>query len=365
MKTTLNRSDLFRFERLVSRLVKSSELPTTIAFAPCSDGLQFAAFTDAAVLTLTVPSTDTPAPFTLPWATVKEFASKKNGTIDLDVNGNTVALSWNVNGVPQHRSLQSLGLTDKRLPSMSENLIVHPITMFDVLVDAGKCVDPDNSRYSLGSICLRGSKAQIISTDGRQALIQDGFAFPWREDVLCPVSKIFGSKELRECSDTAKVGFEGHWVFFNIGDVNIWLKEIEGKFPMLDQFTKNIDHFTWLHVDPSDALFVSDRLDNLLLTAQMVPLSSTSRRRRPHRPTASFSTNSNSRPMPIWCVRCSDGTSPRWRFGNSLKPRCRRSSSIGSRLGRMNTSNGSLESFGSISIPWIVACSTIGPASVA
>ncbi len=263
MKTTLKRSDLFRFERLVSRLVKSSELPTAISFAPCSDGLQFAAFTDAAVLTLTVPSSAAPDPFTLPWTTVKEFASKKNDKIDLDVSGNTVALSWNVNGVPQHRSLPSLGLTDKRLPPVPNDQITHSIKTFDMMVAAGKCVDAENTRYSLGSICLRGSKAKIVSTDGRQALIQDGFSFPWEKDVLCPVSKIFGSKELREPGDTVKIGFEDHWVFFNVGDVNIWLKEIEGKFPMLDQFTKNIDHFTWLNIDPSDALFVSDRLDNL------------------------------------------------------------------------------------------------------
>ncbi len=263
MRTFLNRSDLYRFERLVSKLVRPAEIPATISFASCSDGLQFAAFCDAAVLTLTVPPANVIDPFTLPWATVKEFAMKKNGSVDLDMHDNTVSLSWDVNGVPQLKTVPSLGLTDKRLPTKPDNCVTHPIALFDALADAAKCVDPDNARYSLGSICLRGSKAQIISTDGRQALIQDGFSFPWENDVLCPVSKIFSSKELRELGDTVKVGLDDHWVFFHVGDVNIWLKEIEGKFPQLDQFTKNIDHFTWLNVDPADTVFVSDRLDNL------------------------------------------------------------------------------------------------------
>ncbi len=263
MKTTLNRLNLFRFERLVSKLVKPSELPTTIAFASCTDGLQFVAFTDAAVLSLIVPCNGTPHPFTLPWTTIKELALKKNGAVDLDVNGNTVSLSWNVNGVQQQKTVPSLGLTDKRLPAKPENMITHPIALFDALSDAAKCVDPENTRYSLGSICLRGSKAQVVSTDGRQALIQDGFSFPWENDVLCPVSKIFGSKELREYGDTVKIGFEDHWAFFNVGSVNIWLKEIDGRFPQLDQFTRDISGHSWLHVDPADAAFVSERLDNL------------------------------------------------------------------------------------------------------
>ncbi len=263
MKTFINRFDLYRFERLVSKLVKPTDHPATISFAPCSDGLQFAAFTDVAVLTLTVPTSDVVEPFTLPWATIKEFASKKNDEIGLDVNNNTVTLLWNVNGVPQQKSVPSIGMTDKRLPTMPENLVDHPITLLYALSDAAKCVDAENTRYSLGSICLRGSKAQIVSTDGRQALTQDGFLFPWESDVLCPVSKIFGSKELREFGDTVRIGFEENWIMFEIGPVKFWLKQIDGKFPQLDQFTKNIDHFTWLNVDPSDAIFVSERLDNL------------------------------------------------------------------------------------------------------
>ncbi len=263
MKTFVNRSDLYRFERLVSRLVKSSDLPTTIAFAPCADGLQIAAFSGTAVLTLTAPSIDVIEPFTLPWATVKEFASKKNDSISIDVNGNTVSLSWNVNGIPQQKTVPSIGLIDKRLPTTPDNTVAHPISMFDALADAGKCVDSENSRYSLGSICLRGSKAQIVSTDGRQALIQDGFSFPWENDVLCPATKIFGTKELQNRTDTVRIGFEGGWIMFEVGLVRFWLKEIDGKFPLLDQFTRDIGGHSWLHVDPSDAIFVSDRLDNL------------------------------------------------------------------------------------------------------
>ena len=79
MKTIINRLDLHRFERLVSKIAKPSELPATVSFALCSDGMMFSAFCAGAALTLTVPSgDDVVEPFTLPWATVKEFAAKRN-----------------------------------------------------------------------------------------------------------------------------------------------------------------------------------------------------------------------------------------------------------------------------------------------
>jgi len=94
-------------------------------------------------------------------------------------------------------------------------------------------------------------------------LIQGGFNFPFCDDVLCPVAKIFNSKELREIGDTVNIGSEGDWIFFQIGKVCFWLKKIDGRFPTMDQFTRNIDGHSWLHIDPTDAAFLQERLDAL------------------------------------------------------------------------------------------------------
>ena len=93
MKTIINRFDLYRFERLMSKLVRPSELPQTASFALCADGLQLTALCNGAALTLTVPSAGEVEPFTLPWSTVKEFSSKKNDYIDAIVNGKVVRRS--------------------------------------------------------------------------------------------------------------------------------------------------------------------------------------------------------------------------------------------------------------------------------
>ena len=260
MRTIINRFDLHRFERLVSKLVKPSELPAFVSVVPCSGGLQFAAFCNDAVLTLTVATGDTIKPITLPWTTLKELAARKNGVIECDVNGKDVTLSWSDGGVPQTRDARSLEVAGTILPPVPENTAAHSVRLLDAMVDASQCLDSESSRYSLGSICLRGARSEILSTDGRQALIQEGFAFPFKNDLLCPPSRIFASKELRESGDTVTIGFSDDYACFGIGNVHFWLKAGSGKFPQVDQFAKEIGGHTWLHLDPTDALFVSERL---------------------------------------------------------------------------------------------------------
>ena len=263
MKTIINRFDLYRFERLVSKLVKPSDLPAVALIASCPEGLLFMAFCNGAMLSYTVPTHSDTDPFTLPWQTLKELAQKKHDTIQFDVNGKDVTLSWNDNGIPQRKIVESSDLGDKRFPQKAEKTVAYSFKLFDAMIEAAKCVDDNSVRYALGAICLRGANNQIISTDGRQALIQDDYEFSFDNDVLCPVSRIFTSKELRELSETVKLGVKDDWVYFNVGCVNFWLQKIEGKYPQLDQFTKNIDGHSWLNVEPTDAVFVSERLDSL------------------------------------------------------------------------------------------------------
>jgi len=52
-------------------------------------------------------------------------------------------------------------------------------------------------------------------------------------------------------------------VYFNVGNVNFWLQKVDGRFPSMGQFTKDIDGYTWLNIDSTDAIFVSERLNIL------------------------------------------------------------------------------------------------------
>jgi len=262
MKTTLHRNDLYRFERLVNKLVRPSELPTAITFSPCPGGVMLTAFCENAAMSMTVPGVNIIMSFSLPWSALKELMSKKDdGNIDFDVTDTRITATWSVNGIPQRREYIPPKFPEKCIPTMPENSVTHPMQLFDVLADAAKCTETECAKNPLGGICLRGGK--IIATDGRQAFLHDGFAFPWENDVLCPTSRIFGSKEIREFGDVVQVGVVGDQVGFQIDAVTFWFRQIDGRFPKLDQLLEKRDKLTWLQLEPGDAEFTLQRLDNM------------------------------------------------------------------------------------------------------
>ena len=291
MQTTLHRHDLYRFERLVNKLVRPSELPTAITFSACPGGGMLTAFCENAAMSMTVPDVNIRASepvgkhnacqvatngsgktpdyfpndtkiFSVPWSALKELMSKKDGgNVDFDVTDARITATWSVNGIPQRREYIPPKFPEKRIPTMPENSVTHPMRLFDVLADAAKCTETENARNPLGGICLRGGK--VIATDGRQAFLHDGFAFPWENDVLCPTSRIFGSKEIREFGDVVRLGVTGNQVGFQVESVTFWFKQIDGRFPKLDQLLEKRDKLTWLRLEPGDAEFTLQRLDNM------------------------------------------------------------------------------------------------------
>ena len=112
---------------------------------------------------------------------------------------------------------------------------------------------------------MRGEKSQVLSTTGTQLLVQEGFEFPWKDDVICPVAKIFGAKELKEIdTDEILLGYvEPGWVYFSVGEVSFWLRAIEGKFPKADQLLTPADTATYLTVHPTDVAFILDKYETL------------------------------------------------------------------------------------------------------
>lgn len=263
MRTNINRYDIFTFERLASKLFKSLDLRHDVFFTRSNDGVRISTSTNDSDLSFTISECEISQSFTLPWSFIKEVAAKKHDTLTLEIQGSDISATYSLGGVPQHRTFPlQQGFAFPVFPSL-KNSVTFPNTIFDALQDASKCVDPDNARYSLGAICLRGERSQIMSTDGRQALMQDGFAFPWDHDVLCPVSKVFGAKELRDNSTTVNIGFENEKLCFEAGNIAFSFSPIEGKFPRLERFTDNNSRFSWLDIDQMDADFVAQRLDNM------------------------------------------------------------------------------------------------------
>lgn len=66
----------------------------------------------------------------------------------------------------------------------------------EALAESARTASRGSATRSISNVLLRGRDGAVIGTDGRQLLVQMGFALPWKEDVLVPALPAFGCKEL-------------------------------------------------------------------------------------------------------------------------------------------------------------------------
>jgi len=258
MALTINQLDLYRFERLVSKLTKPSE-PPMVRFIPCNDDITLAAFCKDAILTMTVDKTGFIDPFSLSWDTIKTLSAKKyiDMTFTLEEDTVHVQIGEEQRWVPREKQVNTL-------PSNPPTTVTHSKELLDAIQSASKCTDPNSMRFALGGVCLRGEKSQILATTGTQLLVQEGFEFPWDNDVICPTAKILACKALTEIDSEVLLGYvDSGWVYFSVGEVSLWLRAIEGRFPKVDQLIVPTENMAYLEIHPTDATFLLEKLTTL------------------------------------------------------------------------------------------------------
>jgi hypothetical protein len=257
MTMTITGSDLCRFQRLVSKLMKSSDEPA-ISLIPHDGNLKLCAFAKDAMLTMLVDTEGSLDPFTMRWSDFKSLTAKKNQSVTFNLTKDSIHVRC---GEAQDWFLANRKVN--ALPNLPSETSTHQKTrLLTALTDAACCVDKDNFRTAVTGICLRGDSSQIISTTGIQLLVQDGFDFTWGDsDVTVPASKIFASKELMAIdTDEVLIGLVAEHAYFGIGEVEFWLRTVDGKFPNVASIMKPAEDTTYLTIDPNDAAFVLDKI---------------------------------------------------------------------------------------------------------
>ena len=154
------------------------------------------------------------------------------------VEGDKVILSWQEHGIPQVVQFPA-GAPDTDFPPIPKRMQSHGPELLAALRDAVDTTDSDATRYALGCIRLRAGKpgrneGRIVAMDGRQLLLQSGFAFPWKGDVLVPASRIFACRELQGDSHV-EIGKTEDWLTLRAGNWTIHLRiQKEARFPRVD-----------------------------------------------------------------------------------------------------------------------------------
>ena len=208
------------------------------------------------------PSTGSVA---LPLEALADLEGRDEATVALEALApdRTVA-RWSDRGIPQAREYPVTPIGTAAFPEPPRSWSEAPLGLLDALAEATATAAEDDSRYALSCLMLRGTAGSIAATDGRQALVQGGFAFPWAGDVLVRRSPLFACRDLPRDLPVSIGKAEAH-VVLKVGPWTIWL-EIPAnlRFPDVDRILPGPrDAATRLKLDPDDARFLLDSLGRL------------------------------------------------------------------------------------------------------
>ncbi len=201
----------------------------------------------------------------VPLEALAQCAGRSDDVVTLERHDEGAIIRWTDEGVPQLVQCDLLEAgTLPRFPTSQSAVADNPPSLLAALEDAVATTDPDAGRYALNHVQLRGEKGEIVSTDGRQLLIQRGFSFPWNDGLLILGSPVFGCKELAQGS-SLKVAQSEDWIGFRIGPWTIFLLgESDGRFPEVDDHIRPAeDSVSRLEIGAVDAPFLVKSLRRL------------------------------------------------------------------------------------------------------
>jgi hypothetical protein len=162
-----------------------------------------------------------------------ELFERGTGVVTLAGSGRkTVTARWDDGPAPRSVTVDQMP-AELDWPAETDHLISLPPTFPRALHEAGRCADrdPDQGRYAVTRVQVRGKDGELVGTDGKQALVWGGFTFPFSEHLLVPAVPLFGSRELAG-EAAVSVGLAKDWLSLIIGPWRIWLwVDREGRFP--------------------------------------------------------------------------------------------------------------------------------------
>lgn len=211
------------------------------------------------------PGEHTPQQFAVPFELLRRSEGTKNELVTLETSGEIIHANWTDAGIPQAAQFETLEFGE--FPSLPEQMVANPSQLAEALRDATETADKEANRYALNHLRLRGSDGQIAATDGRQLLVQDGFTFPWDDELLIPANRLLTTSTLAG-GEAVEIGRTDDWVTLRSGSWSVWLRiEKTARFPQVDDHLPPISNAaTTLHLSDADAEFLTNAVKRLPAT---------------------------------------------------------------------------------------------------
>jgi hypothetical protein len=172
------------------------------------------------------------------------------------------SMSWSDRGIPQQHDCEQPKTSKSPFPDLPTSFMPNDPRLWRPLADAVAVTDPQPSRYALNCLCLRRN-GRVVATDGKHALVQDGYRLDGFDDVLVPASKILGCSDL-DNGEPFGVGRTQKWVAIERGSWRLLLRIQEGQFPKIDDVFPAVETAkSRLELSEADADFLAETLPRL------------------------------------------------------------------------------------------------------
>ncbi|QGJ68651.1 Hypothetical protein PBC10988_3120 [Planctomycetales bacterium 10988] len=261
---TLTRKQLRTARSLLRRTLglRSRNDQTPVEIAATAEGTSVRAASQKFAIEYLFPGNPEMETIVLPYATLAECEGTRQDPVRVHTAKDQVVLQWEEKGFPQ--CIWTNAKSASNFPARPEEMQENPSSLMTLLAEAVAITSKESSRFALDCLRLRGHDGQLAATDGRQALVQAGFDFPWEDALLIPACPGFTAKEFLK-EKPVRMGKTEDWVAIQSGPCTIWCRiDQQRHFPDIDRITPNESESSiTLTLTDHDASFLHSALSRL------------------------------------------------------------------------------------------------------
>lgn len=244
-------------------LAESRAYHPVLSFQASREGMRIRAHHAQVAVQWQLPGARSPEVIVIPSQVLDNVEGRQEDVVELtQVSAESVAVRWLDQGVHQCREYASTSL--EAVPAFPEEPArFTPLedSFRRAFTDAAQIAGRNQGRYATTLVQLRGSKGEIVSTDGGQLLVQRGMCWPWKQDLLVPAIGVLACRELPQ-EETFTVGKTENHVSLRTG---AWIFHLAidktARFPVIDKVIPSAaGKSTTLHLAQEDAVFLAKAL---------------------------------------------------------------------------------------------------------
>lgn len=196
--------------------------------------------TDAAERTMVVPTA--------------VFDAVDGAEVTLTATGLKGTARWEENSGPRTIPFEAFKFDKHHEPrAIPEEVMSLPPAFLSALHECGRTASREVGRYAMERVQVNGAAGTVTATDSKQALVWDGFRFPFTEIVLVPAIPLFGIKDLAAAIDI-RVGCTKDHLVIRAGAWTVWLAiDAIGRFPDVGSVIPKSPNPTLAGIDEQDA----------------------------------------------------------------------------------------------------------------